>query len=196
MNWLSLFALFSLVLPTSAHAHTTIKGMGDFVSGLAHPLTTPAHVLVILGLALLLGQHTPLKLKMPMLVFGPLSAVALLLTTTGIVKSVPPPFLICIALVAAIFVALEKPLPPLWCGALFAVAAIGVGFDSRVENGSTGVVIKTLAGTWISLMALVCDLAFYVSFCTRKKWQRIGIRVAGSWIIAISLLMLAFSLRR
>jgi len=30
----------------------------------------------------------------------------------------------------------------------------------------------------------------------KKKWISIGIRIAGSWIFAISLLMIAFALRR
>lgn len=57
-------------------------------------------------------------------------------------------------------------------------------------------VFKTLAGTWISLTVLLADIANYASFCTKKHWLKVGIRVIGSWIIAVALLMLAFSLRK
>ncbi len=170
--------------------------MGDFVSGLAHPLMTPSHVLILLALGLMLGQHTPLKLKMPVLVFVPLSAVALILTTTRLAVTVPQPVLIGIALGAAILVSLEKALPPVGVGALLALAALGIGFDSAVESGTTAVVVKTLLGIWVALAVVLFDLAFYVSHCTQKQWMKVGIRVLGSWIIAISLLVLAFSLRR
>ena len=183
-------------LPASAHAHTAIKGLGEVINGLIHPVLTPSHVLILLGLGLLAGQQVPRNLKTPMLVFLPLSAAALLLTMTGLVTTVYPPILICIALAAGAVVALEASLPRLVSMALFAAAAIAIGFDSAVETGSAVAQLKTLLGTWISLGLLVFDIAFYVSFLTKPKWQKIGVRVVGSWLIAISLLVLAFSLRR
>src|SRR6478672_7706860 len=87
-------AFLFAVLPCTAEAHTQFTGMGDFLNGVLHPLTTPAHILILLGLALVAGQQTPPNLKRPMLVFAPLSAIALLLTTTNVVASVYPPVLI------------------------------------------------------------------------------------------------------
>lgn len=187
---------FLFVFPATAHAHTPIKGIGDFLAGLVHPLTTPSHILVLLALGLLLGQHAPLKLKLPMLVFSSAAAIALLLTTTGLITKVYPPILPGIALVVAIFVTLEKPLPPAAACVLFVGAALAIGFDSMIESTSTATVIKTLAGNWISLIVLLADIAIYASFCTKTHWSKVGIRVAGSWIIAITLLVLAFSLRK
>ena len=42
------------------------------------------------------------------------------------------------------------------------------------------------------------SFAYYISMAaeTGKLWLRIGIRVAGSWIVAITLLILAFALRK
>jgi len=187
-------ALFAF--PGTAHAHTTIKGLGEFANGIVHPLTTPAHVLILLGLGLLAGQHPPLNLKPLMLVFAPLLAIALALTTTGLVQSVYPPILICLALGLGALVALAVPVPPLASRTLFALAALAIGFDSAVESNSTAAVVKTLLGTWLIVVFVVCDLAYYVSLGAGKKWIAVGIRVIGSWIIAISLLVLAFSLRK
>jgi hypothetical protein len=54
--------------------------------------------------------------------------------------------------------------------------------------------IKTLAGTWIMVIFLVFDLAYYTTLAMRRPWLRVGVRVLGSWIIAISFLVLALSL--
>ena len=193
---LALLFLGFLIFPASAHAHSPVLGAGDFISGLLHPLTTITHVLIIVGLALLAGRRVPLNLKMPLAVFVPLSGLALILTTTGWIKTVYPPVLICIALCAAAFLALEKTPPPLVLGALFAAAALALGFDSAVETGSTATVVKTLVGNWISLIVLIADLAIYVSLGGEAKWLKIALRIIGSWIIAIALMVLAFSFRK
>ena len=188
--------LFLFAFPANAHAHTTIKGVGELVSGLVHPLTTPTHLLILLGLGLLVGQQTPLNLKTPMQVFMPLSAAALLLTMTGAITGVYQPVLVCLALGVASLVALEQKVPSLVLRLLFAAAAIAIGFDSAPEAASLTADLKTILGTWISLIFVLCDLAIYVSYCSSKKWLMVGVRIIGSWIIAISLLVLAFSLKK
>ena len=195
---IGLFPIFllSLLLQSTAHAHLTVEGIGEVGGGALHPLMTPAHVLILLGLALLLGQRVPLDLKTPLQILLPASAIALLVTTTGKIPGVYPPILIGIAMGIAILVALELKIPPLVCRLVCAVAAIGIGLDSGLENGSAIVVAKTLAGTWISFNIVVAYLAICVSHGTGKPWAKIGTRVLGSWIIAISLLVLAFSLRK
>ena len=185
-----------LAIPGSASAHTAISGVGDFFGGVLHPLTTPAHLLVLLGLGLLAGRQTPLNLKTPLAVFIPVSAVALLLTTTGMVKTVYPPLLIGFALVAGVLVAWGKPLPAPALTALFALAALALGLDSAVETGAASTIVKTLLGTWLGLTLAVVDIAYYLSFCTKQKWQQVGVRVAGSWITAASFMILAFAFRR
>jgi urease accessory protein len=188
--------LVLLGFPASAGAHSANGVAGYFVGGMLHPLTTPTHLLVLVALGLLAGQHSPLNLKTPLVVFIPVSALALLLTTTGIVKAVYPPILIGIALVAGVLVALEKPIPAIATRMIFAIAAVAIGLDSAMETGSWTVIAKTLLGTWIGIILLVGNTAFYVSLFTKKHWQKTGIRVAGSWITAASLMILAFALRR
>jgi hydrogenase/urease accessory protein HupE len=173
-----------------------MQGLGDFGSGIFHPLTTPSHVLILLGLGLLLGQQSPPRLRASILVFAPVSGAALLLTTSGLIAGVYQPLLLGVALCAAILVALERPLTPGVRNGLLAAAAVLIGLDSGVEKGSVATVIKTLLGTELSLVVVLFDLAFYVSQCTGRKWQRIGIRVVGSWIIAITLMVLAFLLKK
>jgi hypothetical protein len=112
------------------------------------------------------------------------------------VTAVYPPILVAIALVAGAFVALEKRLPVIGTGTIFALAALALGLDSAAESGTPISIAKTLLGTWTGLILVVVDVAYYLSFFTRQKWQQVGIQVAGSWITAASFMILAFALRR
>lgn len=193
--------LLSLVLilglfPETADAHLAIKGMGEVGNGLLHPLISPSHVLILLALGLLLGQRVPLDLKVPMLALAAASAAALLLTTTGRLPEVYPPLLAGIALLVAVLVALEVRITRLPAALLCALAAVAVGMDSGLEEGSAVVMAKTLAGTWITLNVVTGYVALCASNGADKPWARTAIRVLGSWIIAISLLVLAFALRK
>jgi urease accessory protein len=196
-RWLVVPLIF-VALPAEAQAHMTAPGMGDFISGVLHPWMTPTHLLILLALGLWLGQHVPLRVGLPLKTFVPMSAVALALTTTQWITVVPPPFLIAIALAAAIIVALEARLSTALGATLFVVAALAIGSDSGVETGTPFTVFKTLLGTWFSLSLGLINIGYYVSLAAerKKQWIGIGIRVLGSWIVAVSLLMLAFSLRK
>ena len=90
--------------------------------------------------------------------------------------------------------ALEKPVSPLIYRVLTTAVALAIGFDSAPEPSSTGVLIKALAGTGIMVIFLVFDLAYYTRLAMGRPWLRVGVRVLGSWIIAISFLVLALSL--
>jgi urease accessory protein len=187
-----------LATPAQAQAHLTAPGLNSFSSGLFHPWMTPAHVLVLLAIGLWIGQQVPLRLGMPCKVFGSLAAVALAVTTMHWIPGVPVVVLVGIAFVTGAIVALELRLPLPARAALLAAAAVAIGLDSGADSGGTGLsVFGTLAGTWVSLGLGLVNLAYYVSLAAdrKEKWIRIAIRVAGSWIVAISLLMLAFAFR-
>jgi hydrogenase/urease accessory protein HupE len=93
--------LLVLCFPATVNAHTPIKGLEGLAAGVLHPLTTPAHLLVLLALGLLVGQQLPLDLKTPFAVFVPGLTVALLLTATGQITMVYQPILIALILCAA-----------------------------------------------------------------------------------------------
>lgn len=188
--------LLLLTLTAPAHAHMTVEGAGEFGNGALHPVMTPAHLLILIGLGLLLGQRVPLDLKLPLRVFGPVSLIALALTAAPWVGGIQPPVLSAIAMGIAILVALGKPLPRVVSALVCVAAAIGIGLDSGVETGTGWQIAKTLAGTWLAMNAIVCYLAICASHGAGKPWARTGIRVIGSWIVAIAVLLLAFSLRK
>ena len=187
----------SLLLLGSAEAHTPIKGAGEFASGFFHPFLTPTHLLVLLSLGLLLGQRLPLRLQSPVGGFAAFAAVGLVLTTAHVVPGVYQPILITIGLCASGLVALAAAVPPWVRLTACAVAGFALGLDSGVDAGTTGAAMATtLIATWMSLIVCVTDIAFYSSLMPPYQWVRTGIRVVGSWSVAIALLMLAFAFKR
>ena len=192
---LPLFAM--LAFPADAAAHTTMAGANHFTGGILHPLMTPAHVLILLALGVSLGQHVPLRSGVLLRVFAPSASIALALTMTGWIP-IHPALLAVIALGAGAVVAIGKPLPSFARCTLFSAGALAIGLDSGVETGGTATVISTLLGTWIGLLLFLFAIAYYASLAAERKrqWIDIALRVAGSWNVAISLLMLAFALRK
>ncbi len=186
-----------LLVSTRAEAHTPIKGAGEVVSGFLHPFFTPTHLLVLLSVGLLLGQRLPLRLQWPLSVFAAFAAVGLSITAIYAVAGVPQSILIALGLCAGGLVALAVPLPSWVRLTACAAAGLALGSDSGADPGTTGMVMaRMLFATWVSLTLCVGNTAFYSSRLPSYQWVQTGIRVVGSWIVAIALLMLAFALRR
>ncbi len=190
-------AILFLALGADARAHTTMPGAGDFVNGMLHPVTVPAHVLILLGFGIALGQRKPFKPAHTLAVFAPCAAIALALTVR-FNFTIPQPALIGVALCAGTLVAIGRQLPFIAWAVLVAAGAAGMALDSGVENGGGATEVRMLVGTLVGLTVLFFTTAFYTSLALeqKKKWLDIGLRIAGSWIVAISLLMLAFALRK
>jgi hypothetical protein len=79
---------------------------------------------------------------------------------------------------------------------LVAGLAIGLGILNGSHNGiemAAGGAVAS-AGVASSLFVLVAILPGHVT-SLRASWARVAARVAGSWIVAIGLLMLGWSFR-
>ena len=126
----------------------------------------------------------------------PVSAVILTLTATGNPIAIPQAVLIGLAMCLGILVGLAAKLPRWVVAILCAAAAVGICLDSRVENVSGWSGIKSLLGTWLGLNAALLYLAMCASNAAGKQWAKVVIRIIGSWVLAISLMVLAFSLRK
>ncbi|RYZ12134.1 MAG: hypothetical protein EOO70_09280, partial [Myxococcaceae bacterium] len=166
-------------------------------NGALHPLMTPAHVLVLLAAGLLCGQNARDKDGNPLRVFAPVLAAALLATLAPFLSGeLWQPVVIGASLVLAALVALDLRLPRAAVIVLTVLSAIIIGLDSGAAADTLAAKVKTLAGTWVTASAVV----FYISACASnaagKPWARTAIRVIGSWIVAIGLMVLAFALRK
>ncbi|MEZ5935158.1 MAG: HupE/UreJ family protein [Alphaproteobacteria bacterium] len=188
-------AVVALLTPGHALAHGTITGTSDFYDGVFHPLTVPAHLLALLGLGLWLGQHRPRELERAIIGF----AVSLIIgSALGMIGSVGEitPILLAAALALGLLVAAERHLA--WLGAAVIAAGVGllVGADSAPDGANAlQARIITLAGTFIGAHLLLLNLMAIVSL-SERAWSRIAVRITGSWVAAITILVLALNFQR
>ena len=184
-----------LLAPSAAFAHSPMPGIGYFYSGILHPLLVPSHLLALVALGLLIGQRGLQAMRLAYTCF----LVALLV---GLAYAGYAPESISIAetllLVAAggcgLLVAANLALPPALLAMLTVVAAFVIGADSGVtdlERRETfGAMLGAGTGTCIVLIAVAA-----VAELPRRDWQKILVRVVGSWCAASAALVLALALR-
>ncbi|MCP5542794.1 MAG: hypothetical protein H7A49_02680 [Akkermansiaceae bacterium] len=176
--------------------HIAVKGLGSLGNGALHPFVTPPHVIGIIALGLLFGQRIPFRLKKPMAALALGSAAGLLATLSGWPGSVPPALILGCALAIAGWTTLDRTAPVAALVAAGALAGSLIGLDSAPEAADPMGISQSMVGTWLGINAAVGYLALCISYSKNRPWARIAIRIAASWIIAITLLVLAFSLRQ
>lgn len=201
-RWLrrSAQALAALALALSAagaHAHTSAKGVGDFYAGFLHPLTALEHVLPFLALGVLAGQQGQ-RSQAGLPVFW----VALMLGATAALwlPAVPAVDLVNIlsALILGALIAAAFPLP----ASVSIVLALLFGLSHGYANGAaiTSLIKPYLFIPGVGLAGLVVTGygVIVTDYVLRRKvgWMRVAVRVAGSWIAAIGMLVLATSWKR
>jgi urease accessory protein len=162
-----------------------------FLDGFINPLTTPAHVLVLLALALLLARQ-PQRYAV-LLVF----ALALAAGFVAIVLAVEttPARTVLLAVAAALGVMVAAAwAPKLLAWLLAAIAGAALALDSPPQAVMIAEAYATLAGTLVGACAMLVVVAAIASHA-KADWQRLGIRILGSWIAASAILVLAVQLR-
>ena len=182
-----------LTMAAPATAHPATPGVGGFTGGLLHPLAVPTHMLGVLALALLIGLQTP-----PWLRIGPLFFVVGLVAgfaamTLAYVPTRAEETLLLTALLAGLFVALARPLPWAVCAVLAGTLGAALVLDSPPAALSLSEANRTLLGTGLAATVMLVVPAIGASFL-RRPWLRLGARIAGSWMAASAILVLALRL--
>jgi urease accessory protein len=174
--------------PALAHGSLAV---GDFYSGMLHPLLHFETLLPTLALALWAGQlGTPHAWRLPLVFLG----AALLGTVAGVLE-IALPFgnasLRFSMLALGLLVAARGALPP-WLAlamtALFGLLEGQVHTYAPEETIDRPLLFITGVGSSIGLILfhVVTRVVRYRAF-----WVQIGVRVLGSWIAATGLLVLA-----
>lgn len=180
--------------PTGAEAHLVTTGLGSVYDGLLHFVLTPEDLVPVLALALLAGLRGAghgrcalFVLPAAWLMGGVLGLAAHGGTSVVVLTSIS--FVLIGGLVAA-----DAPVP---LGAITALAAL-LGLFHGYLNGAAmaqaGPGASGLAGIVVAVFTVVA-LAASVVVPLRAAWTRVVVRVAGSWIAAVGLLLLGWGLR-
>jgi len=183
-----------VLLPAPAHAHLVTTGLGPFYDGVSHFFVSPDDLVPVLAMALLAGLNGPragryalFVLPLAWLLGGLLGGRWPGASGASIVTSLS--FLVLGGLVA-----LDRRLPLAIVIALASVLGLRHGFGNgaalaQSPGGALGLV--GIAAAIFVVFALVSAFVVWL----RAPWTRIAVRVAGSWIAAMGLLLLGWGLR-
>lgn len=188
---LSLLALW----PQAAMAHGSLPGGGGFYAGLSHPFLAWEHLILLIGLGLLVGQrgriagHPPLAALTVGLVTG-------LILGTGTLNS---PFVVPILLLSILcgaLLVLAWRAPTLVLAGLALVVGMSVGYDTGMPVAASPAfadIVMPYIGLTVGVMLAVLN-SMALSSVADGFVARIGLRIAGSWIIAATAMVLALRL--
>jgi urease accessory protein len=183
-----------LLAPRAASAHLVSTGFGPFYDGLGHFLLTPEDFLPVMALALLaglagagLGRAVLYSLPAAWLTGGLIG-----LQSGGTL--VPPVVTALVLLGLGLLVAADRRLPIGLGVALAGLLGLLHGIANGVALAAAGQGAPALLGICTALSIVLVLLAAEV-VQLRQWWQRITVRVGGSWIAARGMLLLGWTLK-
>jgi urease accessory protein len=184
----------AILLPVRAEAHLVTTGLGPIYDGISHLFVSPADLLPVVAMSLLAGLNGVAAGRRALFV---LTTAWLVGGLTGYACGsalVPGTATTASFLVLGGLTAADRRMPP----AVITLLAMSIGFLHGWLNGAGLVEAQReplgLVGIAAAIFVLVALLSSSV-ISLRQAWTRIAIRVAGSWVAAIGLLMLGWSLR-
>ncbi len=180
------------MIPLRLNAHLVSTGLGPAFDGVGHLLVTPQDLLPVVALALLSGLGGKAYGRRVLFVL-PAAWVAGGLVGLAVGWSAPLAVTGLSFVVLGGLVALDRPVGEKM-GVVLAVA-LGLvhGQMSGAEMAAAGIGLTGLLGTIAALFVVVSLVAGLV-VSLQRKWSRIAVRVAGSWIVAIGLLYVGWTL--
>jgi urease accessory protein len=179
-----------LFMPGAALAHLVTTGMGPVYDGIGHLLLTPEDLVPVIAVALYAGLRGKTQGRRA-LFFFPLAwmigGFAGILVSSAPIFPVPVlSFLLLGALIAS-----DLRLPNNIITAMVIAMGIIHGFYNGIAmEGGPG--ISGLLGITSTLFVLVAIVSAFV-ISLQASWTRVVVRVIGSWIAAIGILMLGWA---
>jgi hydrogenase/urease accessory protein HupE len=182
-------ACAELLNPLDAGAHLVTTGMGPVYDGIGHLLLTPEDLISAMAVALYAGlrgkdtgRQTLFLFPLAWLIGG---FAGLMVTSTLVFPVQILSFLLLGSLIAS-----DLRLPDNIITVIVIVVGTVHGFYNGIAmEGGPG--ISGLFGIFSILFVLVAIAAAFV-ISLRAAWTRVVVRVAGSWIVAVGLLMLGW----
>jgi hydrogenase/urease accessory protein HupE len=186
-------ALGVLLWPSISQAHLVTTGLGPFYDGLSHLAMSPDDLLSAMALAILAGLAGARAGRNVLFLLPPVWLLGGLFGLRMEQEVSLPLFSILSFLVTGALVALDRK-PPL---VLIVILTCGFGFLHGYLNGTA--MAARAGGGFLALFGISSAVFVLVALMSalvvslRKQWARITVRVAGSWITAIGLLMLGWT---
>jgi urease accessory protein len=194
MNGLLRVALVAAVCAADpAYAHVPIEGASGVYGGLLHPYLVPAHAMSIVAVGLLIardGNH-----GLPLLIYAVALIAGLVALTFAVGDIGAENLLVGLSGLVGVLLALAWRPPRFVLWLLAAIGGATLALDSPPETPSIEEAHLMLIGTGIGALSALGAVIGGALRLTRP-WQRLGVRIAGSWIAASAILVLALAFAR
>ncbi|HET9022930.1 MAG TPA: HupE/UreJ family protein [Burkholderiaceae bacterium] len=183
-----------LAAPATAMAHLTDTGLGPVYDGIAHVLMSFDDLLPVVALAMVAGLNGAREGRLALFtlplgwLLGGVAGVSWGMFTPP--AWAPALSLLALGVLTAASVRLAPPLVVALSAALGLVhgSLNGAGLN---DAGRDATALLGIVATVFVVLALVGALVVTL----RKPWTRIAVRVAGSWVAAVGLLMAGWGIR-
>ena len=183
-----------VAFPKVAMAHLVTSGLGPFYDGALHLALSPDDLLGLLAVALLAGLSGPKAARLTTIVLPLAWFVAGCVGLKLAVAEGLSWLSITAFLSVGVLVAMDPRLHP----RTVALLAGALGVISGWQNGSAlaagGTGQLAIAGIAVSVFVTILLISAAV-VSLRAAWSRIVVRVAGSWVGAVGMLMLGWTLK-
>lgn len=191
------FLLLLLLSPNTAWAHSSLPGMQGIYLGMLHPFTSGPQILALLALALIIQQRLPEAEDVFHGFWATclLGAAAAALGLSGINADVP---LIFFTVAAGLLAASELTLPLPLLLVLGAICGLLSGYISWPDSGSARNMLFSALGAIVGSVFVIIVVAGGLQAIRQFagwRWFPMAVRVAGSWLAAIAILLGAIMFR-
>jgi urease accessory protein len=181
--------------PGAALAHESSTGLGPVADGFAHLFLGFDDLLAVIAMALLAGLAGRPVARQATLTMPAAWLAGGVAGWLGLASRVPPAATAMSLLVLGLLVAMDRRTPSALHVALAALAGLLHGaVNGAGLGGAESEALLALAGTAGAVLVVSLAVSRLAS-STRRPWQRVAVRVAGSWIAAIGLLTLGWALK-
>jgi hydrogenase/urease accessory protein HupE len=191
-TWLTL--LTALIIPGRADAHLVNTGFGPFYDGISHLFVTAPDLLVVVALGLLAGMRGKATSR------GMLLAITLAWSIGGVMGlTFAPAITWAVAttvsfLLLGALLALDRDLSRSTIIVIAVAVGLTHGFLNGAESAASGIGLVGFTGS-VAALAVMATLTTALAVSFANGAARIALRVAGSWIAAIGILMLGWLFR-
>jgi urease accessory protein len=193
MTRAALAAAVLCLATAAAQAHTVIPGISGFPGGLLHPLLVPAHTLTLIALGLMAGRFAKPAQALLLAVFVIAAGASFALIAMAYSATRAETLILYLSAATGLVLAAGL-LPPFPVAAsITAVIAGALMFDSVPPVLSVPETALSLTGTAMAAMALAAA-STRLSRALPAHVRPIAIRIAGSWIAASAIMVLALRL--
>ena len=181
-------------VPRLAQAHVPFAGLNDLYNGVLHPVVVPAHLLLLAASGLFLGKQGARVVPPSFLLFC-LCTFCGLVATLFFTGGVGELYLLGVAAVIGLMIAANLRIPFVPCLIVTALTGFLLGLDTTQTVLVGKAKFFSLLGSGLGICFLFLYPLAFADYFGDRNWQKIGVRIVGSWVAASSILVLALSLQ-